>query len=335
MSVVFSKPVFPIMSLQSLRHFPVLAWAALLPGAAGVLHAQEPYRPQTPGALLAAETLQRQVLDHSFERLVEISGKGGNPIPRAWTVVSHDARSPSTLLEYVVRGRKVEPRGETNTFYPKAPPEGFFLVSRVTVDSEQAFLIADKEAGLAKVGFDSLDFRLRAREFSEEAIWTVRLHNADDEIVGNVDLSASSGKVLRSVWYYRDPATGTTRIADSSWPGTPRPAADPAPLPPPSSLPPATTFPPAPGEPETLPPVPPDPSLQPKPGPLPVPEPGFDPQPRPLPSPAPEPGISPSPVPVPVPSPAPAIPPSNGGLRPYRPGPAAPVPAAPSPAGAR
>ncbi|MES2709050.1 MAG: hypothetical protein V4726_20810 [Verrucomicrobiota bacterium] len=326
----FRSPPVPAHRLNPALAFTLFA-AAALPVQA---QAQEPYRPQAPGALLAAETLRRQVPDHSFNRLVEISGKDGNPIPLAWNVIAHDPRSPSTLVEYVVRGRKVEERGETSTFYPRVPPEGFFVLSRVTVDSEQAFRIADKEAGLAKVGFDSIDFRLRAREFSEEAIWTVRLHDTDDEIVGNVDLSASSGKVLRTVWYYRDPASGTMRIMDSSWPGTPRPSAAPAPAP----LPPAAAFPPGtlPPEsipPEPLPPVPVDPARDPRPEPLPVPVPGSIPPPEPLPVPSPGSLPEPAPLPVPEPKPAPASPPKTAppapSLKPYRPGPAAPVPVIP------
>ncbi|RYD32508.1 MAG: hypothetical protein EOP86_15545 [Verrucomicrobiaceae bacterium] len=325
------------MKLKLLRILPFSAPRRLLnpkPGPGAVMHclllsaaatlmtqAQEPYRPQTPGALLAAETLKRQVLDRSFERFVEISGKEGNPIPNAWTIVARDSRSPSGLSEYVVRGRRVEVRGETNTFYPKVPPTGFFALPKVAVDSEKAFRIADREAGLAKVGFDSLNFRLRAREFSDDALWTVQLLDSDDEIVGHVDLSASSGKVLRTIWYYRDSEAEIMRIVDSAWPGVPKlppeaaipPSSLPAPIPPntppPGILPPAPLTPPEALRPTSPPPVvdPADPS-RPEPEPLPVPEPGTLPEPAPLPVPSPNPGLNPRPKPQPVPVPEPTAP---------------------------
>lgn len=291
------KPAFPTATLTF-----ALALATVFPA-----RAQAPGPPRVPGALLAVETLKNQVLDASFERLVEISGNGGTPIPKAWTVITHDLRAPGGLTHFVVRGRKVESRGEVNTFYPRVPPEGFFKVSRIGVDSEGAFSIADKQAGLAKVGFDDLDFRLRAREFSDDAVWTVRLRNADDEVVGNVDIAAGSGKVLRTVWYYRDPVSETTRVVDSAWSGFPEPAETRAiplpapiptgPLPPPPAPVPGTYVPADPGAP--LPPVPvPPPESVPLPGPdsevapLPVPVPGI----RPVPA---------APVPVPVPAPPP------------------------------
>jgi hypothetical protein len=216
------------------------------------------------------------------------------------------------------------------------PPEGFFSLARIKVDSGQAFRIADKEAGLAHVGFDTLDFRLRTREFTEDAVWTIKLRNADDEIVGNVDISASTAKILRAVWYYRDAATDTVRILDTAWPGGPKPSTStesaparpstPAPSAPSGTVPsipsvPLQPLPPAPPvqpgtyDPEPLPPVPSDPGLQPSPEPLPVPPPNPTPSPKPYPMPAPSPGTSPTPA-NPYPSPA----------QPSRPAPAPSVP---------
>lgn len=289
-----SKPAFLTATLS----------CALAASTACPAQAQSPVQPRVPGALLAVETLKNQVPEASFDRLVEISGKGGTPIPKAWTVITHDLRAPGGLTHFVVRGRKVESLGEVNTFYPRVPPEGFFKTSRVGVDSEGAFSIADKQAGLARVGFDNLDFRLRTREFSDDAVWTVRLRNADDEVVGNVDIAAGSGKVLRTVWYYRDPVSGTTRVVDSAWSGFPAPAetratspslSAPAPNGPLPPLPPGTYVPAVPGAP-----------LQPAPAPelVPVPEPGSEAD---L-VPAPVPGIRPVPAaPVPEPLPAPPL----------------------------
>lgn len=338
------------MSLLKINRFAITASVsplrlalafAMLAGPGSVTHvraqaqapAQENARPLAPGALAAAETLKQQVPDQSFNRLVEISGHGGDPIPTSWSVTALDLRSQTALVEYLVKGRKVEPRGQSDTYYPRVPPEGFFSLARVKVDSEQAFRIADKEAGLAQVGFDTLDFRLRTREFTEDAVWTVRLRNASDEVVGNVDISASTAKILRAVWYYRDPASGSVRILDTAWPNGPKPSTAtenaPAPAPAPSANPPAVPSvppqplpPPAPVlpgtyEPAPLPPVPSDPGLQPAPEPLPVPPPNPSPKPAPMPVPVPPPGVSPAPA---IPSPAP------GSSNPSRPGSTTPRP---------
>lgn len=240
------------------------------------LLAQDPRRPAPPPALTAlqaVEEVKRQTVLRDLARVVEVSGEFGAPAPRVWKVVAHDPRSPSAMSDFTVKGVRVDDQGVNREFYPDRLPEGFFELSRVTIDSSDAFKIADREAANARLGFDRLSYRLRAREFSLDPVWTVSLFNKEDEITGVVELSAVNGKVLRTVWYYRNPETGTMRILDSAWPPLARVADTPAPPPPPP-------------QPKT--PVPP-PSV-------PAPAPAPAPQPLPPPPPTP-PGVEPSPIP--------------------------------------
>jgi hypothetical protein len=124
--------------------------------------------------------------------------------------------------------------------------------------SVKAFEILNLEADRAKIGFDSIDYHLRCREFSSEPIWTLVANDAEGNQVARVDLSGESGRVMRTVWTYRvgrkvpvirdsvllgllDPIEGRAAVrriddtepigpAQRTKPGVPEPIEDPTPI---------------------------------------------------------------------------------------------------------
>jgi hypothetical protein len=151
--------------------------------------------------------------------VVEIRGTGGAPTPAVWTVVVHDPASPTRLSEYSVRGPRVEDRRPCQLYYPKRVPEGYFDYGKVAVDSAAAFRAADREAGIARIGFDLIDYRLRCREFSDDPIWDVTMRTADGVALGTVSISNKTGKVLRAVWTRPGPRGALAVAEDSAEPG--------------------------------------------------------------------------------------------------------------------
>jgi uncharacterized membrane protein YkoI len=177
--------------------------------------------PERNSALAALEMARKQS-GKPIVKLVKMVGKNGAPDPRGWSMTFHDPAS-STYLSELSPGDGPEPSAEK---YGKGESPNYFAASRVSVDSHRAFDKANKEAAAAKIGFDRIDYELRGREFSGEPIWTLRLINADDDLVGTVHLSAESGKILRTVWLRRT-ADGDIRVIDSALSsGGPSAAAD-------------------------------------------------------------------------------------------------------------
>ena len=205
-----------------------------------------------PGLLDNVENLKLYLQKESVPGIVEIRGAGGTPQPMAWSFVIYDARSPTQLAEYNVTGGVVSPVGPNKQFYPRQEPAGYFDLSKVEVDSVGAFRIAERAAGLAKVGFDSVDYKVRARELGEDPIWVLTLRSRRGEPLGIVTLSARSGKLLRTVWNRLD-SRGELIVEDSATPGA-------EPLPQPMS---ETRVPPPPPAPEPEPAEPADPAAPP------------------------------------------------------------------------
>lgn len=224
---------------------------------AGPLAAQQTAQPAT--AIEALSAYKNYSARDKVTGLVEMRGTGGLPTPAAWSIVLFDPRSGTRLSTIQVRGSQVTERGPSKEFYPEREPTGFFEMGRVEVDCAGAFRIAEREAKRAMVGFDTIDYVLRARELSEEPVWILTLRTAAGKTAGTVSLSAGSGKTLRTVWV-RAGRDGRTSLEDSAVPAEYRPAPPPK-LPDPFPVPPAPEAPvpgaPPPNPEEPLPPPPP------------------------------------------------------------------------------
>ena len=188
------------------------------------LAAQEPTQPAT--AIEALTSFKNYSAREKLTGLVEVRGTGGVPTPAVWNIVLLDLRSPTKLSLAAVRGSHVEEKGPSKEFYPAQLPTGYFDMAKVNVDCLGAFRIADREAGKAMVGFDSLDYVLRARELSEDPVWELTLRAKNGSVAGTVTISAAGGKVLRTVWQ-RPGRDGRMFPEDSAIPQEFRPAPPP------------------------------------------------------------------------------------------------------------
>jgi len=246
--------------------------------------------------------------DKYISKIVRMRGKGGQPQPREWWITVYDPAAPYLVHEFWVGDTRATDEGPNTDYYPVQTPPGFIPAQNIKLDSVDAFEVLNQEANRAKIGFDSVNYFLRCREFSEEPVWTLQAINTKGASVGFVDLSAQTGKVLRTVWFHPDP-TGqrrAPRIADSELLGRTRsdvlegPGSDERPTGPGPSVPGVSELPvdPLTGRPERL--VDPE-RLAPGVREIPLDEPPV-PSPGPLPGAAPRPrNVPPSPVPVPVP----------------------------------
>lgn len=199
-----SKPFFTVLILGS-----AFSLAVPVPNATA----------QTSSHAAAQGVLQRfgmQVLDN----VVRVDARDGSPQPNAWEFRTLDPLSPTGLRRFTHGRRGATDHGAPTDGYPDSLPSGFFSWASVRVDSHSAFQIAEAQATHARISFNSLDYSLRAREGTRTPIWHVALRDANNRIVGQVEIAATDGEVLRRVWVRQATpvgrrSPGIARIEDS------------------------------------------------------------------------------------------------------------------------
>lgn len=167
-------------------------------------------------AMEALRRLTERFGSEAFTTLVEMVGPNGQTQPSSWKVVTVDISNPYLTRTYSIDAETERNEGEGKTFYPDRIPSGFISLSRLSVGSYDAFVTLDKEASEAKIGFDSIQYRLRAREGSNEPVWTMTALDSDGLAVGVVDISGVSGIVLRTVWLRRAGTRTLPTVEDSA-----------------------------------------------------------------------------------------------------------------------
>ncbi|MCB1098810.1 MAG: hypothetical protein KDN22_24775 [Verrucomicrobiae bacterium] len=175
--------------------------------------------PPVQQGITAMEALRR--LGERFGKgalslIVEMKGLDGQTQPSSWKVVTVDLEQPFLTHTYAVDMRGQKDEGDGKALYPDNIPRGFISLSNLTVGSYDAFIALDKAATEAKIGFDSIEYHLRAREGNNEPVWTMTAIDGDGLAAGVVDVSGVSGKVLRTVWLRRSGARSIPTIEDSA-----------------------------------------------------------------------------------------------------------------------
>lgn len=224
------------------RTLVALIMLAFLPSATALEEGQVP-------ALDGLKRLQKAFGGPAVAHITEMTGVGGVPQPEEWRVTAIDLRRADILHEFWIGDRRVTDEGTNDDYYPDKLPKGFFKLSRVKLDSTQAFAMAEQVAREANTGFDVINYKLHCREYSDEPVWTLTLLDRHEEIVGSVHLSAESGELLRTVWMRRRP-NGRLVVEDSAQGARPRPLAAAAPTTPPSRPAGLPDTPPPPSEPD-------------------------------------------------------------------------------------
>jgi hypothetical protein len=184
--------------------------AGLLIAASGfVARAEDKY-----SALEAIQALQSRFGPDVCEVLVAIHGQQGQEQPEEWVVLTLNSQSPNLGQQFAVSRNGVVDKGVPPGLYPDETPPGFINRSQVLIDSPYAFQVLQQAAVRAHVGFNSVNYTLVAKEYGKEPLWRLEPMDVKGRPVGQLDLSAKSGMIYRSIWYYWDEAD-----AGSAWQG--------------------------------------------------------------------------------------------------------------------
>lgn len=153
-----------------------------------------------PGLVLAGQVSAYEALrvvgkekgEALLGKLVELRGVDGSPQPGQWTICFADPAARGGVREFVVSSKGII--GERAPLRSGGSPGGAMAASRLKMDSSGVFAAANKQASKAKVGFESVNYRLHNR--GGTPVWTVQLYDVGGDEVGSVDFSAKDGSVV-------------------------------------------------------------------------------------------------------------------------------------------
>lgn len=162
-------------------------------------------------AYQALEAIKAAKGDAVLDQLIEARGESGAPQPQSWTIVMIDTAARGGVREFVIadgviRSERTPVRGYSAQ--AALPPINF---SRLNLDSDGAFTVAEKEAVGGKVGFNTVDYALRTDPASGSPRWVVRLFDHMGAPVGTLEVSAENGKLVQGLRIDPD-----ARVAGSS-----------------------------------------------------------------------------------------------------------------------
>ncbi len=131
-----------------------------------------------------------------LKRVIEVRGRSGTPQPSQWLILLDDPLARGGVRELEVEGGKViSERTPINAYAGSAQPIDF---TKLNLDSEGAFTLANEEAKRARVPFDSVDYALRRDDQRGAPAWHLQLLDARRQPVGSLVFAADNGAILAS-----------------------------------------------------------------------------------------------------------------------------------------
>ena len=161
--------------------------AALLLPAAAAFGRETAYQ--------ALRTVGSQRSQAFLNNVIEVKGQAGAPQPASWTILINDPEARGGVREIeVAKNRIVSERTPVKEYSGKS--EGPALnFSKLNLDSDGAFSVAENEARAANMGFYSADFLLR-RGDNGLPIWVLQFLDQDKNSIGSITISANTGAVI-------------------------------------------------------------------------------------------------------------------------------------------
>ncbi|MFZ4681998.1 MAG: hypothetical protein ACOYMS_05820 [Terrimicrobiaceae bacterium] len=128
--------------------------------------------------------------------LVEVSGESGEPRPQRWKLIFSDPRARGGVREVVVSGDEVVSERTPLRGYAGVGAEPPIVLSRLNLNSDAAFEIANRQAIARQIGFNWVDYTLRANNVTGAPVWVLRLQDHMGVPVGVITISAEDGSVI-------------------------------------------------------------------------------------------------------------------------------------------
>ncbi len=163
-----------------------------------LLLAVSPALAQESGTAYDALRVVGTQLNRSYvERVISVTGEGGNPQPATWKILLEDKHAQGGVREVeVTNGRISSERTPIRTVVGSS--EGATIkTSRLNLDSSGAYSVASYTADKSHALFETVSYTLRTDERGEP-VWIVTLRHRNGQPVGTIFIGANRGNVTRT-----------------------------------------------------------------------------------------------------------------------------------------
>lgn len=128
--------------------------------------------------------------------LITITGERGAPQPQEWKVIFGDSAARGGIREIVTSGDVIVSQRTPLKGNTGVGSEPAIALTRLNLDSDGAFEIANKQAIAKKIGFSWVDYTLRANAVGGAPMWILRLYDSMGIRVGVIQISAENGSLI-------------------------------------------------------------------------------------------------------------------------------------------
>jgi len=166
------------------------------------------------GSAYAAVRTARKVSGNT--PLAQLTGERGEPRPQEWKLIFADPAARGGVREVVVSGDVVVSERTPLRGYAGIGTQPPIVLTRLNLNSDGAFAIANKQAVEKGLGFNWVDYTLRAQKVSGSPVWVLRLFDHMGAPVGVITISAEDGSVILPLEISSRPRTEAGRLEDSN-----------------------------------------------------------------------------------------------------------------------
>lgn len=128
--------------------------------------------------------------------LVEMTGERGEPRPQEWKLVYSDPGARGGVREIVASGDVVVSERTPLRGYSGVGSSQPIVLTRLKIDSDGAFDIVNRQAAAKRIGFNWIDYTLRANTVTGAPMWILRLYDNMGAQVGVMQVSGEDGSVI-------------------------------------------------------------------------------------------------------------------------------------------
>ncbi len=147
-----------------------------------------------------------------LNHVIEVQGRDGTPQPNSWKILLDDPDARGGVREVEMKKGAVASEKTPVRGYGGTGESAVMNFQKLNLDSEGAFVIANREATKAQLGFDKIDYTLRMGDETTTPVWILRMIDSRGKMVGTVHLAADTGSVLR-----REGMDGKDRLTDEDY----------------------------------------------------------------------------------------------------------------------
>lgn len=157
--------------------------------------------PERVSAYEALREAQKNLRPDISNNICEMRGQAGKPHPRLWEVIVFDPKEDSKKIVLDMTGRELKEERRPLALFDEPTKNDLIDLKRLRLDSHKAFKIVQeicqKENNLIA---SKADFVLKkpTRKPGVNPVWYITVYDAQDHHLGNVVISAYSGKILKT-----------------------------------------------------------------------------------------------------------------------------------------